>query len=55
MKSESIMDISMYFEQNTQINPMSVRGELAAIRFILCNFTLALSQRELNDCKGTLR
>ncbi len=39
-ESESVKDIPPYFEQNSQTNPMSVRGEPAATRFIICNFTL---------------
>ena len=39
--SESVMDTTPYFEQNTQTNPISVRGELVgATRFIVCNFNL---------------
>ena len=37
---ESVTDTSPYAEQNTQTNPMSGRGEPAATRFIVCNFTL---------------
>ena len=39
-ESESVTDTTPYFEQNTQTNPMSVRGDLGATRFIVCNFTL---------------
>ena len=42
-ESESVTDIPPYIERNTQTNPMSVRGELAATRFIVCNFTLPSS------------
>ena len=40
VESESVTDTAPYFEQNTQTNPMSVRGEQTATRFIVCNFTL---------------
>ena len=39
-ESESVTDTPPYFEKNTKTNPMSVRGETAATRFIVCNFTL---------------
>ena len=40
-RKAKVLRISIpYFEQNTQTNPMSVRGEPAATRFIVCNFTL---------------
>ena len=39
-ESESVMDTPQYFELNNQTNPMSVRGEPAATRFIIRNFTL---------------
>ena len=39
-ESESVTDTPPYFEKNTQTNPMSVRGEPAATRLVVCNFTL---------------
>ena len=39
-ESKSVMDTPPYFERNSQINPMSLRGEPAATRFIVSNFTL---------------
>ena len=39
-ESESVTDTPPYFEQGSQTNPMSVRGEQAATRFIVYNFTL---------------
>ena len=38
-ESESVTDIPLYFELNTQTNPMSVRREPAATMFIVYNFT----------------
>ena len=56
-ESESVTDTPPDLEQNTQTNPMSVRGEPAATRCIVCNFTLPspfeLESRGLNDCKGS--
>ena len=53
------MDTPPYFKPNTQTNRISVRGELAATRFIVCNFTLPSPWPwvigGLNDCKATLR
>ena len=41
-----------YFEQNTQTNPMSVRGEPAVTRFIVCHFTLPLLDLDKDKLKS---
>ena len=40
MESQIVKNTPPYSEQNTQTNPMSVRGEPAATRFMVCNFSI---------------